>query len=66
MKRTLSITLASLLIVICLALTANAQGKLTAGVAKSDITPPVGTPLAGSRASDRRGLPTALSILKSL
>ena len=56
MKRTLLITLANLLIVICLALSANAQGKLTAGVAKSDITPPVGTTLAGYGA--RRAQPS--------
>ena len=47
MKRILAASAANLLIVACLALNSNAQGKLTAGVAKSDITPPVGTPLAG-------------------
>jgi neutral ceramidase len=38
------------------ALTANAQGKLVAGVGKADITPPVGTPLAGYGA--RAGKPS--------
>lgn len=47
MKRGLVVCITNALVVICLALTANAQGKLTAGVAKSDITPRVGTPLAG-------------------
>lgn len=38
------------------ALSANAQGKLVAGVGKADITPPVGTPLAGYGA--RAGKPS--------
>ncbi len=55
MKR-IFVPFASLLIVMCLAFSGNAQGKLTAGVAKSDITPPVGTPLAGYGA--RRAQPS--------
>ena len=47
MKRIIAASVANLLIVVCLALNSNAQAKLTAGIAKSDITPPVGTPLAG-------------------
>jgi neutral ceramidase len=35
------------LFIFCGALAANAQAKLMAGVGKADITPPVGTPLAG-------------------
>ncbi|HLF83692.1 MAG TPA: neutral/alkaline non-lysosomal ceramidase N-terminal domain-containing protein [Blastocatellia bacterium] len=56
MKRIFPVCVANLLIVFCLALTANAQGKLAAGVAKSDITPPVGTTLAGYGA--RRSQPS--------
>lgn len=46
MKR-IAAACANLIIFFCLALGANAQVKLAAGAAKSDITPPVGTPLAG-------------------
>lgn len=52
MKRPIIIILA----VLCFALTASAQGKLMAGAAKTDITPPVGTPLAGYGA--RRAQPS--------
>ncbi|HXF39903.1 MAG TPA: neutral/alkaline non-lysosomal ceramidase N-terminal domain-containing protein [Blastocatellia bacterium] len=55
MKRTARILIASFLLAIC-AVTANAQGKLMAGVAKTDITPPIGTPLAGYGA--RRAQPS--------
>jgi hypothetical protein len=47
MKRRISIALANLVIIACAVFTANAQGKLMAGVGKSDITPTIGTPLAG-------------------
>src|SRR6185295_12401753 len=47
MKRNIGIIISSIALNVCLALAACAQGKLTAGVAKSDITPAVGTPLAG-------------------
>jgi len=47
MNRSIRGAIAIFALVVCLALTASAQGKLTAGVAKSDITPPVGTTLAG-------------------
>ncbi len=47
MKRNISIALANIIIIACAALTANAQGKIMAGVGKSDITPTIGTPLAG-------------------
>ncbi|MEK6286479.1 MAG: neutral/alkaline non-lysosomal ceramidase N-terminal domain-containing protein [Acidobacteriota bacterium] len=56
MKRNLTISIANILLLLCLALTASAQGKLMAGAAKSDITPPVGTPLAGYGA--RRAQPS--------
>jgi len=55
MKRVL-IALANLIVVICLALAASAQGRIVAGVAKTDITPPIGTPLAGYGA--RRAQPS--------
>src|SRR5215210_5758738 len=56
MKRKLSIAFANLILVACLVLSASAQGKLAAGVGKSDITPPVGTPLSGYGA--RMGRPS--------
>jgi len=46
---------AASLVLLCLA-SASAQTKITAGVGKSDITPPVGTPLAGYGA--RRAQPS--------
>jgi hypothetical protein len=55
-KRKLSIIIASPALVLLLALTGSAQGKLMGGVGKTDITPPVGTPLAGYGA--RRGKPS--------
>ncbi len=47
MRRKLSITIANLLVILCLTVAANAQGSVMAGVGKADITPPIGTPLAG-------------------
>jgi neutral ceramidase len=47
MKRRILITFANVLLMLCVALTASAQSKLMAGAGKSDITPPMGTPLAG-------------------
>jgi neutral ceramidase len=47
MRKTLSAALLNLLLVACLAVAASAQAKLQAGAARSDITPPTGTPLAG-------------------
>src|ERR1700754_2696647 len=35
------------ILIFCCVVSAGAQAKLTAGVGKSDITPPLGTPLAG-------------------
>ena len=50
-----TIAAASLVLLFCLT-SASAQTKITAGVGKSDITPPVGTPLAGYGA--RRAQPS--------
>jgi neutral ceramidase len=47
LKRKLSILLAAFVFVALAALTAAAQSVLMGGVGKSDITPPIGTPLAG-------------------
>jgi neutral ceramidase len=47
MGRKLSIAIANLLVILCLAAAASAQGTVMAGVGKADITPPLGTPLAG-------------------
>lgn len=48
MKRRISIAVANaILVVLCFATAASAQGVLRAGVGKADITPPIGTPLAG-------------------
>jgi len=55
MKKTSLTLVASFLLALC-AVTAKAQGKLMAGVAKTDITPPIGTPLAGYGA--RRAQPS--------
>ncbi len=55
MKKTSLTLVASFLLALC-AVTANAQEKLMAGVAKTDITPPIGTPLAGYGA--RRAQPS--------
>ena len=55
-SQALAACVANLVFIICLAATASAQGKLTAGVAKSDITPAVGTTLAGYGA--RRAQPS--------
>jgi len=46
MRRPISILFALILLAFSLQ-AASAQGKLAAGVGKADITPPVGTPLAG-------------------
>jgi hypothetical protein len=48
MKRRIILAVSNaVLIVICFATAASAQGVLRAGVGKADITPPTGTPLAG-------------------
>jgi neutral ceramidase len=56
MKRRISIAIVNIIALACLALTANAQGRLMAGAGKSDITPPIGTPMAGYGA--RMGKPS--------
>jgi neutral ceramidase len=52
MRRTRLVVALALLIFCCVA-SASGQGKIEAGVGKADITPPIGTPLAGYGA--RRG-----------
>jgi neutral ceramidase len=47
MKRKLFVAFANLVILACCVINASAQGTLKAGVGKADITPPIGTPLAG-------------------
>ena len=47
MKKTLRCSISFISLVVFLQLSAAGQSKLMAGVAKSDITPAVGTPLAG-------------------
>ena len=48
MKRRISIAVANaVLVALCFATAASAQVALRAGAAKADITPPIGTPLAG-------------------
>jgi hypothetical protein len=47
MRRKLYISIANLLVLFSLAVIASAQGNVMAGVGKADITPPIGTPLAG-------------------
>ena len=56
MRRRLSTVIATFVLVALCVVTASAQKTLMGGVAKSDITPPIGTPLAGYGA--RRGAPS--------
>jgi neutral/alkaline ceramidase-like enzyme len=55
MRRTRLVVALALLVFCCVA-SARGQGKIMAGVGKADITPPIGTPLAGYGA--RRGAPS--------
>ena len=55
MRRT-RLVVAVALLVFCFVASASGQGKIVAGVGKADITPPIGTPLAGYGA--RRGAPS--------
>lgn len=55
MRRT-RLVVAVALLVFCFGASASGQGKIVAGVGKADITPPIGTPLAGYGA--RRGAPS--------
>ena len=55
MKRIRPIVAVALL-VLCFVVSASAQNALMGGVGKSDITPPIGTPLAGYGA--RRAQPS--------
>jgi neutral ceramidase len=56
MKRRISTAIATVVLIAICAITAEAQGPLMGGVGKSDITPPIGTPLAGYGA--RRAQPS--------
>src|SRR5262245_24017877 len=47
MTKKITLHVANFALLACIAVTANALSKLMAGVAKSDITPTIGTPLAG-------------------
>ena len=47
MKRRIGVAANSLLLLVLFAASASAQSTLKAGAAKADITPPIGTPLAG-------------------
>ena len=53
-RRALQILILALFCVLPVNAQGNGQGKLMAGVAKTDITPPVGTPLAGYGARQAR------------
>ncbi len=56
MRRRLSTVIATFVLVALCVVPANAQKTLMGGVGKADITPPIGTPLAGYGA--RRGAPS--------
>ena len=56
MKRQLCFAVLSLPVLCVCFLAANAQSRIMAGIGKSDITPPIGTPLAGYGA--RMGKPS--------
>lgn len=45
--RRVRLIVATALLFLCCFVSASAQGKIVAGVGKADITPPLGTPLAG-------------------
>jgi neutral ceramidase len=45
--RRVRLIVATALLVFCCFVSASGQGKILAGVGKADITPPIGTPLAG-------------------
>ena len=54
--RRVRLIIAVALLVFCCFVSASGQGKIVAGVGKADITPPIGTPLAGYGA--RRAQPS--------